>query len=645
MAVRRVGIVNPIANIPGSFPAATLTGVASIIAANTGNASANVTIYIQPSGTVSSTDRVYLCSNLAIAVGQSFETFRFGLSTGDVGWVESNTSSVSFSMNLVYETEGKTNVVYQENQPSFPEVGYIWVKPSNGEVYFFTGSIWEQLAYVGLGPTGATGATGPQGIVGPTGPQGSGVQVLGTYATVELLEADNPVGNIGDSYIVQDDLYIWSDLNQEWYNAGPFVGPIGPTGAAGTAGPTGPTGATGDIGPTGPAGGPTGPAGEAGATGATGATGDTGPTGPTGPRSAPVWRFSSTTTDSDPGTGLFRLNASSSESVTQLYINKTSFTFAFDYSSWIDTWDDSTSPTGGTLTLFTSAGAVRTILQVTSDLIVSGDYFKVPVSIIAGSMPLASSNYNFEFSRTGDAGPTGPTGAASNVTGPTGSTGATGAAGATGPTGPTGPATTNVNLLGSVANTGALPTGATTDDTYLSLDTGDLYFWDGSNWDNLGPINGPTGPEGPTGPTGPIGDIGPTGPAGDTGPTGPEGPTGAASNVTGPTGPQGDWSSAQTIKEETADYTLVVSDAGKLVKLTKETGFTLTIPTEAAQAFGVGQQINIIQYGAGQVTVVGDGGVTVRATPTSKLRTQYSTAVLVKLATNEWLVAGDLALS
>jgi hypothetical protein len=645
MAVRRIGIVNPLANIAGSFPASTLSGVASIIAANTGNTPALTTIYIQPSGTVSSTDRVFLCSNLEIGVGQSFETFRFALSVGDVGWVQSTTSSVSSSLTLVYETEGKTNVIYQESQPSFPEVGYMWVKPSNGEVYFYTGLAWEQLAYIGLGPTGASGPTGAQGIVGPTGPQGSGVQVLGTYSTVELLEADNPVGNIGDSYIVQNDLYIWSDLNQEWYDAGPFVGPTGATGVAGVTGATGSTGDTGPTGPTGPEGGPTGPTGASGAAGETGATGATGVTGPTGPRSAPVWRFSSTTTDSDPGTGQFRLNSGTIGSATQLYINKTSFTFAFDYSSWIETWDDSTSPVGGVITLFTSAGAVRTILSVTSDVVLSDDYYKVPISLISGSIPLASSSYNFEFSRTGDAGETGPTGPASTVTGPTGASGATGATGATGGTGPTGPATTNVNLLGSVANTGALPTGATTEDTYISLDTGDLYFWDGSNWDNLGPINGPSGPTGPagdTGPSGPTGASGPTGPAGDTGPTGP---TGAASTVTGPTGPQGDWSSSQTVKEETDSYTVIVSDAGKLIKLTKSTGLTLTIPTESAQSFGVGQQVNIIQYGAGQVTVTGDTGVTVRSTPTSKLRTQYSTAVLVKIDTNEWVLAGDLALS
>jgi hypothetical protein len=130
----------------------------------------------------------------------------------------------------------------------------------------------------------------------------------------------------------------------------------------------------------------------------------------------------------------------------------------------------------------------------------------------------------------------------------------------------------------------------------------DLYIWQGSTWQNVGPILGPTGPTGPsggpTGPTGPggvtgpagpgilsgnipptsdvgvngqfyintvtnvlfgpktngiwpagvtcVGPTGPTGAAGTegaTGPTGPSGgptgPTGAASTVPGPTGPTG----------------------------------------------------------------------------------------------------------
>lgn len=532
MPVSRNGVVNPIANIPTSLPAATKSGVASVIASNTAGTNALTTIYVQPFNTSSATDRIYLAANLSVLVGQAYETFRFAVQPGDVVWCISDTNGVSFSMTLVYEVEGTTEVLYQENQPSFPDVGFIWVKPSNGEVSFYTGTVWEQLAYIGLGPTGATGAIGPIGPTGATGPQGSGVQVLGTYSTVELLEADNPVGNIGDAYIVQNDLYIWSDLNQEWYDAGPFVGPIGPTGPTGATGLS-ITGPTGPIGPTGPEGGPTGP------TGATGATGDTGATGPTGAAGA-------------------------------------------------------TGPTG-------AQGATG------------------PQGIQG---------------QTGDTGPTGPAGA----------TGATGLTGDTGPTGPTGPSTTNINLLGSVADFASLPTGPTTDDAYVTLDTSDVYFWDGDSWENVGPINGPTGPTGPTGAgaTGPTGPIGPTGPEGATGPTGPEGP---ASTVTGPTGPQGDWSSAQTVQTKSANYTLALADAGKLLLLSKVSAFTLTVPDEATVPFGVGQQINLAQFGTGQVTVEGAVGVTIRSTPTNKMRTQYSTALLVKVAADEWLLTGDLALS
>jgi hypothetical protein len=71
----------------------------------------------------------------------------------------------------------------------------------------------------------------------------------------------------------------------------------------------------------------------------------------------------------------------------------------------------------------------------------------------------------------------------------------------------------------------------------------------------------------------------------------------------------------------------------------------LTVPDEATVPLGIGQQINISQFGTGQVTVEGAVGVTIRSTPTNKLRTQYSTALLVKVAADEWLLTGDLALS
>ena len=136
---------------------------------------------------------------------------------------------------------------------------------------------------------------------------------------------------------------------------------------------------------------------------------------------------------------------------------------------------------------------------------------------------------------TGPTGPTGPT-----TTGPAGIQGATGPTGPTGATGSTGAQGTTLNILGSVANVASLPaSAATVGHAYVTLDTGNVYSWDGAAWDNLGVINGPTGPTGTTGSTGATGGTGPTGPTGPTGSQGVTGPTGAASTVTGPTGPTG----------------------------------------------------------------------------------------------------------
>ena len=59
-----------------------------------------------------------------------------------------------------------------------------------------------------------------------------------------------------------------------------------------------------------------------------------------------------------------------------------------------------------------------------------------------------------------------------------------------------------LNVLGTVANAAALPGGATTGDVYQAEDTGIFYVWDGSAWDDLGTLEGPTGPQGPQGPAG-----------------------------------------------------------------------------------------------------------------------------------------------
>jgi len=93
---------------------------------------------------------------------------------------------------------------------------------------------------------------------------------------------------------------------------------------------------------------------------------------------------------------------------------------------------------------------------------------------------------------------------------------------------------------------------------------------------------------------------------------------------------------------QNASYTLVLADKGKLVEMSNASANNLTVPLNSSVAYPVGSQINILQTGAGQTTVVATGGVTINATPGLKLRTQWSSATLIKRATDTWVLLGDL---
>lgn len=94
---------------------------------------------------------------------------------------------------------------------------------------------------------------------------------------------------------------------------------------------------------------------------------------------------------------------------------------------------------------------------------------------------------------------------------------------------------------------------------------------------------------------------------------------------------------------QTDSYTLVLSDAGKMVVMNKATANNLTIPLNSSVAFPTNTRIDVIQYGAGQTTFVATGGVTIRSAGSKlKLTGQYSGASLWKYATDEWILVGDL---
>lgn len=94
---------------------------------------------------------------------------------------------------------------------------------------------------------------------------------------------------------------------------------------------------------------------------------------------------------------------------------------------------------------------------------------------------------------------------------------------------------------------------------------------------------------------------------------------------------------------KTASYTLVLTDAGGLIEMGSASAQTLTVPTEASVAFPVGTKIDVLQTGAGQVTIAGASGVTVNATPGLKISAQWGAVSLVKRAANTWVAVGNLS--
>lgn len=89
-------------------------------------------------------------------------------------------------------------------------------------------------------------------------------------------------------------------------------------------------------------------------------------------------------------------------------------------------------------------------------------------------------------------------------------------------------------------------------------------------------------------------------------------------------------------------YTLVLTDAHKVVTLSNASAITLTVPPNSSVAFEIGDQVNLLQLGAGQVTVAAGSGVTLRAQGSKvKLFGQYAIGTLIKIASDEWVFVGN----
>ncbi|MGV9012783.1 MAG: hypothetical protein ACOH13_09340, partial [Flavobacteriales bacterium] len=338
------------------------------------------------------------------------------------------------------------------------------------------------------GPQGAQGVQGEQGPPGPTGADGTGVTILGSFTDPGDLPA---TGTIGDAWLVDGSMYVWSENTNSWENVGSIQGPTGPAGVAGPAGTQGPTGPQGTTGATGIA----GPQGVPGLVGAPGTTGPQGPAGPTGPL-GPIGPQGPAGMD---GTGVTILG--SVPNVNQLPpTGEPGDSWLVNGSLYV--WSDNTQDWENVGSIQGPQGAI-------------GNTGAQGVPGIQGNM-----------GATGPQGPIGLTGAA----GPQGIAGAAGSAGATGPQGVPGVNGTNGTDGRTVLNGTINPSAGTgvNGDFYINT-SAKLLFGPktGGAWGTGVSLVGPAGATGATGAQGNAGATGSQGPQGFSGAAGATGAQGA----------------------------------------------------------------------------------------------------------------------
>ena len=132
---------------------------------------------------------------------------------------------------------------------------------------------------------------------------------------------------------------------------------------------------------------------------------------------------------------------------------------------------------------------------------------------------------------TGSAGPTGPEGPKGDKgdpgeRGPQGLQGPKGPKGIDGLNGQDGKDGASVTIEGTILDLSELPTANESNQGNGYLFNGDLYVSNGTEWENVGRIQGPKGDKGERGEKGDTGDRGPQGLTGVQGEVGPQGPRG-----------------------------------------------------------------------------------------------------------------------
>jgi plastocyanin len=222
MPAVRLGSATPQTEIAELLYEANRSYIVSVIATNISSVRQYFTIYLVPQGEELNEDKwVYLALDSKINKFNSYESIRFAVNLGDKVFVRTYFSNgISFTMNGVFDSFGRSMIFYSVAPPQTPNIGDIWIDNSTNIVYFWSGTQWLPA--------------------GPAGPIATDLNVLGSVNAVDDLPESN--NQLKDTYVVleENEIYTWTGVS--WQNLGPIQGPQGVQGPQGIQGEKGETG-------------------------------------------------------------------------------------------------------------------------------------------------------------------------------------------------------------------------------------------------------------------------------------------------------------------------------------------------------------------------------------------------------------------
>ena len=267
-----------------------------------------------------------------------------------------------------------------------------------------------------------------------------------------------------------------------------------------------------------------------------------------------------------------------------------------------------------------------------------------------GTNSSATLNFTIPRGETGETGATGATGTAATVAAGTTTTGDAGTSASVTNSGTSSAAVFDFTIpRGDTGATGA--TGAPGAAATIAVGTTTT----GAAGSSASVVNSGTSSAAVFDFTVPAGATGPQGETGATGETGAQGPSGVVA-VTSPITNSGTSTSATigidqtllainmkqvatTVSDKAAGYTILATDKNTFIRSTSATAVTMTIDNVLA----VGESIQFIQFGAGQITFAAGAGATLRSVDDKlKSNKQYSVVAITCVASGEYLVTGDV---